>query len=232
MKEITIPCIGYGIKADWYEETKGSDKVLLILPGYTVAKASSANLAESVTKGTGAAALVLDYSGHGESPFDLQELTPAQNFLEVITAFDWLKEKHPNKKITVLGTSYGSFHATQLTKYREFEKLVLRVPALYEPKTFYTKWQDIEDSHAYRFRTDFSDYRTNPLLARAAAFKGSTLVIIHGEDEICPPNSTQAFVDAFKADVWIAKGLKHSLADATTKQIAEYQARIVDWLND
>ena len=68
-----------------------NEEVVLILIGFTSNKSRYSEFAEAIVKETGKSVLVLDYSGHGESPFDLEDLTPAQNFLEVINVFDWLK---------------------------------------------------------------------------------------------------------------------------------------------
>jgi len=229
-KQIQIPCAGYSIAADWYEGT--NDEVLLVLPGYTSTKANYSGLVQAIVEKTDVSALVIDYSGHGESPFELDDLTPAQNFLEVITAFDWTVENHPEKKITVMGTSYGGLHTAQLTKYREFYKIIFRVPAIYPPNSFYTKWKDVGADHYLEYRTN-ADLSAHPLLARAKSFKGQTLVITHELDTMCPPNNTDAFIDAFTADHWEALGFKHGLdkSDVTEEQINEYIKKITDWIN-
>lgn len=147
---IQIPCTGYSLAADWYDGT--SEKVILDLHGFSASKAKYAELLSDIAKRTGAHALAFDYSGHGESPNDIQNISPAQNFLEVVNAFDWIKENHPDKKIMVMGTSYGGFLATQLTKYRKFEKLILRVPAIYPPNIFYTKWGQLDRDAIYEYR--------------------------------------------------------------------------------
>lgn len=228
-KEISIACVGYDVKADWYEGS--TNKVLLVLLGYTSSKDQYVQLVSFIVENTGTSALVLDYSGHGASPFNIKDLTPAQNFLEVITAFDWIKDKYPEKSVLVMGTSYGGFQATQLTKYREFDKLILRVPAIYKPSDFYTKWRDME-IHRHDYRINTKDLDNHPLLKRASDFKGKTFVITHELDDVCPPNSTMPFVRAFNADHWEAKGLIHSFKDSikTEEQKQEYYNKIAEWL--
>ena len=229
-QEVDIQCVGYSVKAELYEGS--ADRAVLVLIGFTSEKDKYQNLANSIVAQTRSTVLVLNYSGHGESPFDIQDIMPAQNFLEAITAFDWLKEKYPQAKITVIGTSYGGFMATQLTEYRSFEQLILRVPALYEPDNFYTRWRDsnIEKRHEYRLHAP--DLDQHPLLKRARDFKGRTLVILHENDEVCPIHSTQPFINAFKADSWIAPRLRHSFwgSNISETEEANYNKQITDWM--
>lgn len=231
MKSFEIQCVGYSIAADWYDAT--DDGVMLVLPGYSSNKKNYEPLVSVLVEKTGMSALVIDYTGHGESPFDLQNLTPAQNFLEVITAFDWLKENHPDKKVSVVGTSYGGFLATQLTKYRGFDKLVLRVPGIYQPQDFYSKWKNIEKKYTRDvYRKDTEALAKHPLLTRASGYKGKTLVIVHENDEQVARETTDAFIKAFDAETYLAKGFTHSFAAHLDQKdkIAEYQEYLADWL--
>lgn len=236
IKHFEIACTGYSIAADWYE---GDDNnILLVLPGYTSSKDHQTEFTTAVTEKTGMSALVIDYSGHGESPFELKDTRPAQHFLEVIYAFDWLKDTYPGAKISVAGSSYGSFLATQLTKYREFEKLVLRAPAIYKPQAFYDLWSvRLNDEENYRiaseeYRRDAEALAKHPLLARASKFEGKTLVVVHENDELVPRETTDAYIKAFNADSFIAKGFIHGVRQSpvSSEQIASYQNRIAEWL--
>lgn len=230
IKNIAIPCVGYEIAADWYEGDTST--ILLNLIGFTTSKAKYSTMLSYITSKTGIAALTIDYTGHGESPFELDELTPAQNFSEVVTAYDWLKGKYPEAKIIVMGTSYGGFHAANLANYREIDELILRVSAMYEPYDMYTKWKyaDREKRHDYRLNSKNLD--ANPCLSHYKGVKGKTFVITHELDDVCPPNSTKPFIDAFNAEHWEAPGFKHGLSkgDVTEEQETEYYQKIVDWI--
>lgn len=124
MKKIKINCVAYSIAADLYENS--NDKIMLVLPGWKASKTHYESLASFIGDKTSSSVLVIDYTGHGESPFNAMEIRPAQHFLEVITAFDWIKTNYPDAKLSVMGTSYGGYMALQLTEYRDFENLVLR----------------------------------------------------------------------------------------------------------
>lgn len=229
--EVQIPLTGYSVTADWYEHD--SEQIILVLIGFTSDRVRYQDMASVLQDVTGASILVLEYSGHGESTFELGEISPAQHFLEVITTFDWLKKSYPDKSISVMGTSYGGFMATQLTKYRTFLKLVLRVPALYPPNVFYDKLKTFEPTnHFHDYRTTTPELENHPLLKRASDFQGKTLVVTHELDTICPPNETSAFTRAFNADTWEQPGFKHGLSESNPQPaiLEAYYHKIAEWL--
>lgn len=234
-KTLDIVCTGYSVKADWYE-TDTTDEIILLLIGWKSNRKKYNGILSAICNKTGKSALVFDYSGHGDSPFDVNTTRPAQHFLEVICVFDWLKERYPNANITVTGTSYGGFQAIQLTKYRIFDKLILRVPAIYKPSDFYTlnKYINSDEAWAARdaFRRDVDSLCKHPLLAKAANFVGKTLVVVHENDEQVPKETTDVIINAFRADVYLAKGFPHSIYEQPRENIIQYQSAISDWLNN
>lgn len=235
MEHLSIPCVGYEIEADWYDGATKNDNILLVLVGYTSSKVRYKELVTAIVQKSGYSSLVIDYTGHGESPFNLEDLSPAQNFMEVITAYDWLTENHPQKTISVMGTSYGGFMAIQLTKYRSPRKLILRAPAIYSPNSFYTKWKNMNlDEINYGYRTNPKNLIEHPLLTRASKYKGKAYVLTHELDEVCPKSSTTSIAEAFGAKTWEAKGFVHGLGKSTftRKQLEEYQGKIVEWLSE
>jgi esterase/lipase len=236
--ELQIQCSGYSVAADWYD---GADpnKILVVLPGYSSSKARQKVHAEAIVQGTGTCVLAVDFSGHGNSPLELRDTRPAQHFLELIYVFDWLKQKYPAAAISVSGSSYGGFLAVQLTKYREFANLVLRAPAIYKPSTFYDLWASrIDHEEAYaknmaEYRKDAEALAKHPLLSSASAFEGRVFVVVHENDEVVPRETTDAYIQAFNADSFVAKDMPHTI-DANSLNPAllqEYQDKIAAWLN-
>lgn len=240
IKRFDIDCPGYAIAADWYQGDETN--ILLVLPAYISSRARIKDVVQTICEGTGYAALVIDYSGHGDSPFELRDTRPAQHFLESIIAFDLLKEKYPNAQITVFGPSYGGFLATLLTKYRAFERLILRVPAIYKPNTFYDLWAkrlDNPDSYnkeVLAYRNDEAELMKHPLFGQASGFGGKSLVVVHDEDEMVPKATTNAFIKAFNADSFIQPGFIHNIGDAvdedrvSKQELDEYKEKYVAWL--
>lgn len=234
MKPVTsdVQCIGYAVKTDIYEGSEDG-AILLCLIGRTSRRTKQRyyNFLPRLSKELGMTVAIFDYTGHGDSPFDIDELTPAQHFLEVVTVFDWVKEKYPNRKIFVIGSSYGGFLATQLTKYRKFDGLILRAPAIYKPSDFYTLRKDEDREATQAFRRDVDALSKHPLLVRASKFAGRVLLIVHEKDEQIPKETTDAYAEAFKAEV-LVEDVTHSLDDATQQQIDHYNQQIFGWLKD
>jgi alpha/beta superfamily hydrolase len=231
-RTFNIPCVGYEVVADLYE---GNDKdaILLALIGRTSNRKRKhyVDFSTKLANERGVSTLIFDYSGHGDSPFEFNDLCPAQHFLEVINAFDWLKSKYPDRELIVMGSSYGGFMATQLTKYRKFNKLILRAPAIYKPSDFYTRAKDENKAATAAFRKDESALSKHPLLARASSFQGQSLLVVHENDEVVPKSTTDAYESAFNPDVIVEKGIGHSLDEsATPEQVTRYFNDIYSWL--
>ncbi len=231
-QEVKIHTTGYDLCADWYKTDK--DHVLLVLPGFTSTKKKYEDLVSCLVERTGFSALVLDYAGHGESPFVLDNLSRADNFSDAVAAFDWLAKNYADKKITVMGTSYGGFHAAYLTKFRRFQNVIFRVPASYPEETLYTKLGDMKDAHSASYRNNPDNYVDHWLFTHTDSVKGRALVITHEFDTVCPPVATKPFAAAFSADTWEAPGFKHGFGESnvTEHQIDEYYQKIADWLHE
>lgn len=232
-KQITISCLDYAIAADWYENAS-LDRILLTFVGYGSTKARNAEFNADVLHRAGMSGLIVDLSGHGESPFKLDDTKPAQHLLEVSTVFDWLSVKYPNTKISIMGTSYGGYLAAWLTRFRNFEKLILRTPALYKPEDFYTPHRLIHKSDelvAYRKNTEL--IKRNPLFLQDSVFNGKTLLVIHGEDEDIPSQTSDLYRGNFKAETYFAEGFRHGYRDPRNPQagLEPYNAAIANWLN-
>lgn len=231
MREFDVPCIGYTVRADLYKSA-GHGPVVLNLIGRTSnrKKQHYVDFSNRMAIEKDATSLVFDYSGHGDSPFDFKDLSPAQHFLEVVNVFDWLKKEYPSKEFIVVGSSYGGFMATQLTKYRKFNKLILRAPAIYKPSDFYTRAGDEDKVATDTLRKDKVALAKHPLLARASSFKGETLLVVHENDEIIHKPTTDAYANAFNSDVIIESDISHSLDSATPEQVLKYFDDIIKWI--
>lgn len=231
VKTFDIECGGYSVKADFYEG-QSTNEIMLTCIGWTSNKEKyrKSELVSGIIERTGQSALVFDYSGHGDSPLDIKKTRPAQHFLEVICVFDWLRDNYPDSAITVFGTSYGGFLATQLTRYREFENLVLRVPAMYRPQDFYNLSPYVASTKETRaFRGDAEAVTKHPLLAQASGYQGDVLVVVHNQDELVPAQTTDAYVNAFSADVLAFDSL-HAPEGKSPEWFAEYKKQIADWI--
>jgi len=231
-KQITIPSLDYTIAADWYDGSNPT-KILLTIVGYGSTKARNAEFIAEISERTGMSGLALDLSGHGESPFELDDTKPAQHLLEVTAAFDWLKAKYPEAKISVMGTSYGGYMAAWLTRFRNFDKLVLRTPALYKPEDFYSPHHLIHKSDelvAYRKNTEL--IARNALFLQSPVFDGKTLLVVHDHDEDIPVATSNLYRENFAAEIYTAQGFMHGFRDPSNPQegLEPYKAAISSWL--
>jgi pimeloyl-ACP methyl ester carboxylesterase len=239
METLQINCLGYSIAADWYQGTR-TDEIILFLMGSTSSKKRQQDIVEAIVEATGLSTLVIDYTGHGDSPFELKDIRPAQHLLESITAYDWIKEHYPAAKVSIVSASYGAYLAACLIEYRPVERLVLRVPAIYKPEALYDLWGDrLKDEKTYReaanvYRHDVPALEAHPIFqTNAKNFKGKAFVVAHSEDELFPLETTDVYTKAFSADYYIAEGFKHAVSQSnvTREQVVEYYRVISDWLN-
>lgn len=232
MKTIEIPCSGYAVVADWYDG-RDADKIILFLYGYSSMRANHRPFMQRIVEDTGESALVFDYTGHGDSPFELGDTRPGQHLLEVTQVYDWLRERHPNATITVMGTSFGGFLATHLSHYRAYDALVLSAPAIYQPSDLFTPWRFIDREWTRDvFRTDVDALTSHPLFTNSL-FNGGALVIAHELDDTIPMQTIDAYAEGFSADKYVAPNLYHSLQDVNNTQatLDAHRNKIIQWIN-
>jgi dienelactone hydrolase len=230
-KQISIPCLGYTIEADWHE---GSSKkhILLTFVGYKSTKRANFDFMVKLVDMSGASALVIDFSGHGESPFTLEETTPAQHLFEATRAYDWIKANYPNSTIDVMGTSNGGFMAAYLTRFRPVEKLILRTPAIYEPSLFYTQHRFIDKILVREYRKNIIELQKHPLFLQPPIKKPATLLVAHSEDSSIPLETIEAYKSIFDAQIYVAQGFVHAFRNPENPQegIPTYYAMLTAWL--
>lgn len=233
IKQVTIPCIDYSLQADLHEG-ESTSRIILTFVGFGSSKKSNYDFMAKIVEMTGASALVVDLSGHGESSFDVNDTTPAQHLLEATKAYDWITAKYPDSDICVMGTSYGGFIAAYLTRFRKTKKLVLRTPAIYEPSMFYTEHHLIDKILVRDYRKNAKLVKQNPLFLQSALDDVSTLLVIHGSDDSIPTQTTDVYSEAFDAARYIAVGFVHAFRDPSNPQdnIANYYNKVASWFKD
>ncbi len=232
ISNVEIPCLSYSLAADWYDAGK-TDHILLAYMGYVSSKERNRDFLLALGEKADMSILAVDLSGHGESPFVIDETSPAQHVLETVAVFDWLQKKYPEAKIAVIGTSYGGFLAAYLSKYRDFGKLILRTPAIYLPSDLYMLQSDIDRDYTSKvYRKDQKLVANHPLFKQPNVFTGSTLVVTHELDEDIPKETSNVYKAAYKADEYLVPGFKHSMRDAQNPQevLVPYQDTIANWL--
>lgn len=231
-KQISISCPGYNIEADWHEGTT-NQKIILTFVGFGSSKKSNFDFMAKLVDMTGMSALVVDFSGHGESPFNVDETIPAQHLLEATKAYDWTRANYPESTIYVMGTSYGGFMAAYLTRFRSVEKLILRTPAIYEPNSFYTEHRLIDKILVREYRKDTEALKNHPIFLQSSINEIATLLVVHGEDKSVPRETTDVYAFIFNAETYIAEGFAHAFRDPANPQegTPAYYDALATWLN-
>jgi hypothetical protein len=131
-----------------------------------------------------------------------------------------------------MGTSYGGFMAAYLTRFRNIAKLVLRTPAIYEPKDFYTTHQHIDKLAVREYRRDTEALKDHPLFLQEAVSQPDTLLVVHGSDNSIPIETSDVYRDAFNAETYIAEGFVHAFRDTSNPQdqVEGYYQAVTRWL--
>lgn len=230
LKQISIPITNYPIKADWHEGTNKND-IILTFVGFGSSKKNNSEFVANIVTSTGFSVLVVDLSGHGESPFDVNDTMPAQHILEATKTYDWIVATYPDSTIHAMGTSYGGFVAAYLTRFRPVEKLVLRTPAIYEPKDFYTAHQHIDKLAAREYRKNSNALNNHPLFLQEPISTPSTLLVVHGNDASVPTETTDVYGKKFSATSYVAEGFVHAFRDPSNPQdrVADYYSTVSNW---
>ncbi|MDB5166368.1 MAG: Prolyl oligopeptidase family protein [Candidatus Saccharibacteria bacterium] len=211
IEQVTFDCPGYSLAADWYP--RDSERILIFLIGWTASRTHYREMLTKIADQTGLSIVCFDYSGHGDSPFHLDDTRPAQHLLEAVNVYDQLRKERPNASISLMGSSYGSYLAATLSQQRQVQHLVLCAPAIYQPEDFYTLWGEIDVGWTRNvYRHDTGALRDNPLLQDHKA-PPPTLVMVHGRDDLVPATASDSYIEAFHAQKFLAPDLEHSLND-------------------
>lgn len=227
---IDISCGDYAVKTDVYKGA-ADGPVALFLIGKTSnrRKPRYQEFLPQLSKELGLTCVIFDYSGHGDSPFTIEERSAAHQLQEVLAVFDWMKERFPNRKMFVIGSSYGGFLATHLSQLREFDFLLLEAPAIYRPEDFDLTYEQLDDEETFEFRHNPAKLANHPLLQNARKFAGKVLLIVHKRDERIPKEVTNVYANVFKCKV-IIEDVPHSLGQATREEITHYNQKVFDWI--
>ncbi len=223
--------LGYKLPATWITPEHPNPGFLLWLYGSRSNRAKHQQALENFADQLNLPVVCFDYSGHGESPFEFEQTTPAQHALEVITIYDQLTAKYGCDGGFTIGASYGSFLSLQLLKYRKTMASVLRAPALHMPRDFYTRLENIDQVGRKHFVSDKKAVLEHPLLARASSATSPVLIVEHDEDEEIPKVLIEAIREKMpSADYYLEKGIPHSLSRVSKERAKKYEQRIIDWL--
>ncbi len=231
MKTIEIECNGVGLVTDLYEASV-TKLVLLSLIGRTSNRKKShyQQLYSRIAKELNITSVIFDYSGHGDTPGNLDEIKPAQHIEESKTVFEWLATNYPDLPKVLVGSSYGGFIAATLASEYRIDAIIFRAPAIYESQDVDVARMNQSDN-TYRLRRDPEMLDSHYLLANAKQ-DVPALVIAHEHDVQIPIQTTDAYAKAFNAELVTIKDIPHSLDGVDQNKISEYNQVIFDWLEE
>ena len=185
----------------------------------------------------GCVCLTFDLRGHERTQSQHETVTREQSLRDLLAAYDVLAGcgAADTERMAVVGSSYGGYLATRLTRLRPVHWLALRAPALYKDEGWHLpkrKLHDDPDFAAYRHRTVQPE--ENRALAACAGFRGDVLLVESQHDTVVPhpvlANYIAAFTNAHSLTYRVIAGADHGLSAAAWKQA--YTDLLVTWLKE
>lgn len=186
--------------------------------------------------GLGCVCLTFDLRGHEKTVDQRQSVTREQNLNDLLAAYDRLAS-HPavdTAAIAVIGSSYGGYLATLLTRLRAVRWLALRVPALYWDTEWNVPKYALDREGLARYRRTSLTPTDNRALAACSEFVGDVLLVESEQDDYVPHATLMsfrsAFVSAHSLTHRIVDGADHALStDAAQKA---YSAILTAWIGE
>ena len=201
---------------------------ILFVHGWTSARARSFQYTEALVK-LGYICFLFDMRGHGTSTGDRNLTTGTEFLTDILTAYDYLAEMITVDKenINVVGSSFGGYLITLLTKQRKVSNLVLRAPAEYPDDILETPKKIFDTAHPdileWRVREKGSSFtRAHEALSK---FEGNVLLIESENDERIPHQAILNYMNAVKnqdkVQHALLKNAPHSIKDGPFKDEVE-----------
>ncbi len=141
----------------------------------------------------GASCMALDLGGHGLSPGEASDISPAGHLQDVLAAWDELTARYgaDSGRIGVCGSSYGACLAALAVQHRKVARLLLRAPAIVA---------DDDLARPLRLRSrDRDPASASVLLGGLNRFHAPALVVESENDEVIPHQTVEAYLPALPA---------------------------------
>ncbi len=186
--------------------------------------------------GLGCVCMTFDLRGHEKTESQRLTVTREQNLADLLAAYDRLAS-HPSVDpgaIAVIGSSYGGYLATLLTRHRPVKWLALRVPALYWDDEWDAPKQALDRQRLNAYRLRDLGPADNRALAACAEFAGDVLLVESEQDDYVPHSTLMsyrsAFVGAHSMTHRLVDGADHALSSEENQKA--YSAILTAWVSE
>lgn len=175
--------------------------------------------------------LAFDFRGCGRSDGIFEKQTQRMGIDDARAGLEFLLSQDvDNKRIGIVGTSFGGFvAATLMADYSFVKSLVLRAPASYPNNLLDTHVGSIED----HVNIAKEKWLSSISYTGIAKFKGNLLVIQSENDKVVKPWIVRKYFDeainSSKKELFVQKGAEHSLLD-NEKLLEQFYQLIFDWI--
>jgi pimeloyl-ACP methyl ester carboxylesterase len=185
----------------------------------------------------GCVCLTFDLRGHAGTKSKNECVSREDNLRDVVAAYDMLVRQRgvDHSAVAVVGSSYGGYLASILTRLRRVKWLALRAPALYKDSDWDTPKRDLrkqQNLEAYRRQSVRPE--ESRALAACTRFKGDVVLIESEHDDMVPHqvviNYRDAFTSAHSVTYRVISGADHGLTAEASQQA--YTLLLVTWLTE
>lgn len=199
-------------------ETK--NPAVLFIHGWQSQQDGSFALADILSK-KGYICLTFDLRGHGKSDGECKTSSCGDFLDDVVSAYDFLIDVNnvDRDRVTVIGSSLGSYLGSILSSKRKLHSLVLRVPANFKDKDFNTPLYELMNSKDF-IRESNSLNEETMALKSISNFNGTILIVESEKDELVSHHMVQTYIDSVsnkhQLTYVIMPGAKHSISHDET----------------
>lgn len=186
--------------------------------------------------GLGCVCMTFDLRGHEKTESQRLTVTREQNLADLLAAYDRLVS-HPavdSGAIAVIGSSYGGYLATLLTKRRSVRWLALRVPALYWDDEWNTPKQALDRQRLQAYRQLRHAPADNQALAACSDFRGDVLLVESEQDDYVPHSTVMSyrssFINTHSLTHRIVDGADHALSSEESQKA--YSSILGAWISE
>ncbi len=205
---------------------------LLFIHGWRSNKTGNVKRAEELIK-YGFISLCIDLRGHGDSEGNVEEYSRKDHMEDIKNAYKYLTDlKEADKeKIGIVGASYGGYLSAVAVNDLKFNRLVLRVPALYFDDNFDVPTDKLIKGDPKAFKTWDLTPEKSLALKGVKNFKGNILIIEAENDTIIPHEVIENYrkiANPKKTKYVLMRDTPHSLE--TKAQEEAYLYILKNWL--